>query len=99
MSVDVTDTVLRAVLAGEVLAGVLLFGPFLGLLWHERGWPIRVVLIGLWMVLLYALFGQAKAFNLGIPFDAVSALGAAAFAVLDVGLAWAVHRERRHGQG
>jgi len=95
-----TDVVLRAILTAEVFASVMLFGPFLGLLWHERGWPIRVVLLGLHGMLVYVLAGQAKAFYLHIPYDLVSAGGALASAVLDVGLFWAVYRERqRLGRG
>jgi hypothetical protein len=90
-----TDHVLRGMLTAEVFVAVLLFGPFLGLLWHDRGWPIRVVLIGLEGMLLYVLAGQVKAFNLSIPFDGFSVVGAVASAVLDVGLVWSVHRERR----
>jgi hypothetical protein len=90
------DVLLRAVLAGESLVAMLLAGHLLGSLWHERGWPVRVILVGALGVLAYVLAGQVKAYNLGIPFDAFSWIGLTAYAVLLSGLVWHfVHEQRR----
>lgn len=89
-----TDHILRGILALASLFALLLSGSFFGTIWPERGWPIRVVCVGLFGVLVYVLAGQIKAFNLGIPFDGFSAVGLIAYAVLLVGLAWHYRRGR-----
>ena len=92
------DHLLRGILAAEAFAGLLLSSSFFGAIWPERTWPIRVVCIGLFGVLVYVFAGQIKAFNLGIPFDGFSALGLIAYSVLLVGLVWFVHERDRRGR-
>jgi hypothetical protein len=92
------DHVLRGTLAGLALVTLLLSASFFGSIWPERGWPIRVVCVGLAGVLVYGLVGQFKALNLGIPFDAFSWVGLIAYTVLVVGLGWFV-RDRHHSRG
>ncbi|GEP38900.1 hypothetical protein NPS01_25630 [Nocardioides psychrotolerans] len=93
------DHVLRAVLTFEAMLALLFAGHWVGSTWHERTWPIRVILIGIGLVMTYLLAGQFKAFNLGIPFDAFSWLGLIAYAVLLSGFTWQRHRERRTRRG
>lgn len=89
---------LRGVLAAEAAVVVLLFGSFFGAIWHERGWPIRVISMGLHAVLVYVFVAQIKAFNLDIPFDGYSVVGLAAETLLLTGLVWFV-RDRRYRRG
>jgi hypothetical protein len=89
-----SDYVLRGILAGEALLALLLAGQWLGSVWHERGWPVRTILLGAMGVLTYVLAGQAKAYNLGIPFDGFSVLGLVAYALLLAGFGWHLTRER-----
>lgn len=93
------DHILRGLLATEALIALLFAGQWVGAVWHERGWPARVILLGALGVLTYVLAGQAKAFNLDIPFDGFSYLGLAAYTVLLVGFAWHIARERRNRRG
>lgn len=88
------DHILRGILAFEALVALLLSGSFFGTIWPERGWPIRVVCVGLFGVLVYVFAGQIKAFNLGIPFDGFSLVGLIAYTVLLVGLIWHYRRGR-----
>lgn len=94
-----TDLVLRSVLTTLALAALFLSASFFGAIWPERGWPTRVVCIGLAGVLVYAFVGQIKAFNLAIPFDGFSWVGIVAYAVLVTGLAWFMHDRRTHWGG
>lgn len=93
------DHILRATLTLEAMIALLFAGHWFGSIWHERTWPIRVILIGLGGVMTYALAGQVKAFNLDIPFDAFSWLGLIAYTVLLTGFTWQRHRERRTRRG
>lgn len=97
--VDVPDTYLRGLLALDALVALLFAGAWFGTIWHDRTWPIRVVCIGFGGVLAYVLAGQAKAYNLGIPFDAYSWLGLIAYTVLLAGFTWHRSRERRSRRG
>jgi hypothetical protein len=85
------DQLLRALLATLAFIALLLSGMFFGTIWPERGWPIKVVCIGLGLILLYLFAGQIKSFNLGIPFDGVSWLGLIGYTVLVFGLGWFIH--------
>lgn len=89
------EYLLRGILAAEVFATLLLLGFVVGDLWHGHGWATRTTLIGLSLVDVYVLVGQAKAFNLGITFDQVSAFGLGAYTVLLAGLSWLVADRRR----
>lgn len=93
------DEYLRAVLATQALAALLLSGSYFGSIWPERGKPAKVVIVGLVGVLIYVFAGQVKAFNYGIPFDAVSFFGSAAYAVLLAGFVWYLRRERHKRKG
>lgn len=89
------DHALRAVLFVEALVALMLSGVFFGHIYPERGWPIRIICAGLFVVLVYVFAGQVKAFNLGIPFDWFSAIGLVGYVILDVGLAWFALRKDR----
>lgn len=93
------DHILRGVLAFEALAALLLSGSFFGSIWPERGWPIRVICVGLFGVLVYVFVGQIKAFNLDIPFDGFSMVGLLAYSVLLSGFVWFTAREQRTRRG
>lgn len=93
------DQVLRLFLAAEAFTALLLSGAFFGSIWPERSWPIRVICVGLAGVLAYVAAGQVKAFNLGVPFDAVSFFGLTVYTVLLTGLGWFIHRQRRTRRG
>lgn len=93
-----TDLVLRGVLTAQAILALLLVAGFFGTIWPERGWPTRVVILGLAGVMVYVLTGQVKAFNLGIPFDAFSLVGLVAYAVLLTGLTWHWRQGTRRGR-
>lgn len=93
------DHLLRAALATETLAAVLLAFHWIGDTWHHRAWPARTILLGVLGALIYVMAGQVKAFNLNIPFDWVSAIGLAAYTVLLAGVAWHTARERHDRRG
>ncbi|UIU47055.1 hypothetical protein [Microcystis phage MinS1] len=93
------DHVLRGILAAQALLAILLAGQWLGDVWHSRGWPARCIFAGALGVLVYVLAGQAKAYLLGIPFDAFSVLGVIAYTLLLTGLVWHTVREHRTRRG
>lgn len=93
------DHILRGILAAASFSALLLSGSFFGSIWPERGWPTRIVIVGLGVVLLYVSAGQIKAFNLGIPFDGYSAIGLVGYVVLLVGLGWFITAQRRNRRG
>lgn len=84
----------RALLAGQALFSLLMFGGMLGHFWRKLHWPLRLLGVGAMGVGVYVLAGQAKAYNLGIPFDGYSQLGVGAYALVIVGLL-AVRRVER----
>lgn len=76
------------------LVAFLMYGGFVGFAWRGRQWPTRLLLLGTWIVLLYALAGQAKAYMLNIPFDGFSVVGVVGLSVFNVGLLAVRHKER-----
>lgn len=90
---------LRLVLFILCSGAVVQWAPFVRVLWPNRTWPIRGVLVSLGGVLLYVLAGQAKAYELGVPFDRVSWAGLLSMLVLDVLLLVAIVRESARGKG
>lgn len=93
------DHILRGVLAIALLAAVLMSGPVGRRVVPHRGWPLRVLLVGMFILLIYLLVGQVKAFNLHIRFDWVSAIGLIGALTVDTGLAWFLRQQRRHERG
>lgn len=91
-----SELALRGLLSAEIFAVLILLGGWIGDLWPERGWAVRVVLIGAGSANTYVLAGQVKAFNLQVPFDAVSGFGLLAYTVLVVGLGWVFIERHRH---
>ena len=89
------DQVLRAVLASQVFVVLIVGAALLGRLWHARTWPLRTVAVGLMLVQVYVLAGQAKAVLIGIPFDAFSWVGVIAYSVVLIGCSFAMTHERR----
>lgn len=92
------DLTLRGILAVQAFAGLLLSASFFGSIWPERGWPTRVVIAGLFGVLVYVLAGQVKAYQLGVPVDGFTAVGIVAYTTLIGGQIWFIH-ERRNRRG
>lgn len=91
---------LRGVLFTLALVAVLASGPFVIALWPQRTWPVRVVLVGLAVLLIYILASQVKALSLDIPFDLFSWIGLVGITILDTGLLLALREQhRRHEQG
>lgn len=96
----VDDQVLRGLLFAAALAAVLMYGLWAGPGWRERSWPMRLVIIGGGVLLIYVLAGQVKAFNLSIPFDAFSAVGLTGALIFDTGLTLQLkHQHSRHERG
>lgn len=92
----VIEHAFRGFLALEVFVVLLLFGGWIGDLWHDRGWAVRTVLVGAAAANVYVLAGQVKAFNLGVPFDWVSGFGLLAYTALATGLIWVFVERHRH---
>ena len=85
----------RAVLALEALLALVMYGGMLGHYWRRLHNPLRLLAVGALGVGVYILAGQAKAYNLGIPFDGYSVIGVVAYTVLLVALLAVRHVERR----
>lgn len=85
----------RAVLALEALLALVMYGGMLGHFWHRLHGPLRLLAVGALGVGVYVLAGQAKAYNLGIPFDGYSVIGVVAYTVVIVALLAVRHVERR----
>ena len=91
---------MRLVLFLLVLVTVLAWAPFLWAYWHTfRPWWIRAVVIACAGPWVYVLRGQAKAYDLSIPFDGTSWIGVVAFAVLDAVLLYAIARKPKIRKG
>lgn len=79
---------MRLILAVDAGVAMVLFGFYIGTRVKIADWPMRTFWAGVGGVILYALAGQVKATSLGIPFDAYSWGGVAAFATTNLGLGW-----------
>lgn len=103
MPLTLHEQILRGVLFVELILAVILFASVSRRLWfwprpHRLNGPIRTILVGSFGFLLYGCAGQAKAYDLGTPFDAVSWLGLVSVTIINLGaLAWLI-RETEHGR-
>ena len=89
----------RAVLGIQALVALVMYGGMLGHFWRRLHNPLRLLAVGALGVGVYVLAGQAKAYNLDIPFDGYSWVGVAAYTVVIVALLAVRHVERRRTWG
>lgn len=90
-----TDELLRAFLAAQVFACIIFGAALLGEVWVTHARRLRVLVIGVGVVLLYVLAGQAKAYLYHVPFDGYSWVGVAGFGIVIIGTLIAMSYVRR----
>lgn len=88
---------LRGALFIDALVCVILCGDLAGVAWRRIPWPrliwqLRILMVGGLVTLVYVLAGQAKAFDLEIPFDGYSWVGLIGTTVINIGAVWTRHR-------
>lgn len=94
-----TPETVRYIMAIEAVAAAVQLGAVAGALWFQRGWPMRVALVGAWGVLLYVALGQTKALDRNSPVDVITYIGLGALTLTVAGLLWVMLEKTNRSTG
>ena len=85
----------RSILMAQFIGCAALASFLAGTAWLKHGTGITVTTIGSAGIFIYLVAGQAKALNLGIPFDVFSWIGVVASGLFLIGAAWTLRTDHR----